>query len=77
MKIVILRQPMGVIQGVALKWYRPGQVYDLPATLAAYLVTEGFGMVEMRSDEKRPSPVEPDRRQKPLPPNPFPQGKRN
>ena len=77
MKIVILRQPVGVIHGVALKWYRPGQVYDLPATLAAYLVTEGFGMVEMRSDEKRPSPVEPDRRHRPSPPNPLPQGKRN
>jgi hypothetical protein len=70
-KILILRQPVGIVQGVALKWYRPGIVYDLPATLAAYLVTEGFGMVEMRSEEQRPSPVDPDRRRKPVPPNPV------
>ena len=77
MRILILRQPLGIVQGVALKWYRPGIVYDLPAALAAYLVTEGFGMVEMRSEEQRPSPVEPDRRCTPLRPNPFSQGKRN
>jgi hypothetical protein len=64
-KILILRQSFGIVQGVALKWYRPGRVYDLPATLAAYLVTEGFGLVEMRSEEQRASPVEPDRRRKP------------
>jgi hypothetical protein len=64
-KILMLRQPCGVLHGVALKWYRPGVVYDLPAALAAYLVTEGFGMVEMRSEQRRPSPVEPDRRRKP------------
>jgi hypothetical protein len=76
-KILILRQPYGLVQGVALKWYRPGNVYDLPATLAAYLVTEGFGLVEMRSEEQRPSPVEPDRRRKPVPPNPPGQSKRH
>jgi hypothetical protein len=69
-KILILRQPYGLVQGVALKWYRPGNVYDLPATLAAYLVTEGFGLVEMRSDEQQPCPVEPDRRRKPVPNSP-------
>ena len=62
MKILILRQPRGVIHGVALKWYRPGLVYDLPAALAAYLVTEGFGLVEMRSEQRRPCTVERDRR---------------
>jgi hypothetical protein len=76
-KILILRQPFGIVQGVALKWYRPGLVYDLPATLAAYLVTEGFGLVEMRSEEQRPSPVDPDRRRKPLPPNSLGQTKRS
>jgi hypothetical protein len=76
-KILILRQPYGVVQGVALKWYRPGFVYDLSATLAAYLVTEGLGMVEMRSAEQRPSPVEPDRRRRPVAPNPTAHSKRN
>jgi hypothetical protein len=64
-KILILRQPLGIVHGVALKWYRPGLVYDLPASLAAYLVTEGFGMVEMRSEQRGPSPFNPDRRRKP------------
>ena len=76
MKILIQRQPYGIVHGVALKWYRPGLVYDLPATLAAYLVTEGFGMVEMRSEEQRPSPVDPDRRRKTFPNSPG-HGKRH
>jgi hypothetical protein len=76
-KILILRQPYGVVQGVALKWYRPGLVYDLPATLATYLVTEGFGMVEMRSGEQQPCPVESDRRRKPVPPNALGHNKRH
>jgi len=64
LRVLILRQPVGSVHGVALKWYRQGQVYDLPATLAAYLVTEGFGMIEMRSDQQRSTPLESDRRSK-------------
>jgi hypothetical protein len=60
----MLRQAIGTVQGVSLKWYRPGQVYDLPATLAAYLVTEGFALVEMRSDNNMRSAVERERRSK-------------
>jgi hypothetical protein len=62
MKVLVLQQPIGTVQGVSLKWYRPGQVYDLPAALAAYLVTEGFAMVEMRCEDRRPSSVETERR---------------
>jgi hypothetical protein len=64
MKVLVLRQPVGTVLGVSLRWYRPGQVYDLPATLAAYLVTEGFAMVEMRSEDRRPSSSETERRRK-------------
>lgn len=64
MKVRVLRQPIGTVLGVALRWYRPGQVYDLPAALAAYLVTEGFAMVEMRSEDRRPSSIETERRRK-------------
>jgi hypothetical protein len=60
----MLRQPVGTVQGVSLRWYRPGQVYDLPAALAAYLVTEGFAMVEMRSDRNLPAIIETERRRK-------------
>ena len=51
------------MQGVSLKFYRPGHVYDLPASLAAYLVTEGFAIVEMRSENNMRS-VEHDRRRR-------------
>lgn len=60
----MLKQPIGSLQGVSLRWYRPGHVYDLPAALAAYLVTEGFAIVEMRSEQNLQSPVEHDRRRK-------------
>ena len=58
----MLRQPVANMQGVSLRWYRPGQVYDLPAALAAYLVTDGFAIVEMRADRNLPGRVEPERR---------------
>jgi hypothetical protein len=64
MRVLMLRQPIGTLQGVALKWYRPGQVYDLPSALASYLVTEGFGLIEMRSEERRLSSFETERRRK-------------
>ena len=60
----MLRQPIGTVQGVALRYYRPGQVYDLPATLGAYLVTEGYAIVEMRSEQNMNVPIEHDRRRK-------------
>jgi hypothetical protein len=61
-KVLMLRQPVGNMQGVSLRWYRPGQVYDLPAALAAYLVTDGFAMVEMRADRSLSDRFEPERR---------------
>jgi hypothetical protein len=60
----MLRQPIGSMQGMSLRWYRPGQVYDLPAALAGYLVTDGFAIVEMRADRNSPDRVEPERRRK-------------
>jgi hypothetical protein len=60
----MLRQPIGTMQGVSLKFYRPGNVYDLPASLAAYLVTEGFAIVEMRADSNMRTLGERDRRRK-------------
>ena len=69
MKVRILRQSYGSIHGVSLRWYRPGQVYDLPATLAAYVVAEGMGMVEMRADQHSSQPFYPERRRNnPSPP---------
>jgi len=67
LKVFMLRQPVGDVQGVSLRWYRTGQVYDLPAALAAYLVTEGFALVEMRADRDLPNRVDHDRRHKSAP----------
>jgi len=58
-----LRQPYGFVDGISLRHYRVGQVYELPAGLAEYLVTEGFAFFEMRSHQ-RSSRQRPDRRQR-------------
>jgi hypothetical protein len=47
-KVRISRQPTGAVDGIALRHYHPGRCYDLPASLAQYLVAEGFGIFEMR-----------------------------
>jgi hypothetical protein len=50
--------------------YRPGQVYDLPAALAAYVVAEGLGIIEMRIDREASQPFHPERRRSlPSPPS--------
>ena len=64
MKVRITRQPLGVIQGVSLKYYRQGEVYDLPPPLAEYLVMEKCAIFEMRDRERVPVPVEFDRRRR-------------
>ena len=59
MRVRITRQPLGVIQGMSLKHYRRGEVYELPPSLAEYLVMEDFAILEMRDREV---PVEHERR---------------
>ena len=54
MKIRVVRQRLGAIDGVALGLYHEGQVYDVPAVLATYLVAEGVAVIEMRRDETLP-----------------------
>jgi len=67
----ISRQPTGTVDGISLGFYHPGRCYDLPASLAQYLVAEGYGIFEMRRQarSKRARPT--DRRKAhdpPLPP---------
>lgn len=62
MRVRIVRQPLGHIHGIALKHYKPGQVYDLPPTLADYLVAADFAIFEMRNPDAPPRPVEVERR---------------
>ena len=63
MRVRITRQPLGIIQGVSLKHYRPGEVYELPPSLADYLVVEKYAIFEMR-ERDRPVPIEEERRRR-------------
>jgi hypothetical protein len=67
-KVRISRQPRGTVDGISLRYYHPGRCYDLPASLAQYLVAEGFGIFEMRlcARSKRERPT--DRRKAHDPP---------
>jgi hypothetical protein len=37
------------VSGIDLRKYHPGRVYDLPTSLADYLVVKGLARVEMRT----------------------------
>jgi hypothetical protein len=63
MRVKITRQPVGQVQGISLSYYRPGEVYDLPQSLAEYLVIEQYAVIEMRDREKQ-TPVADDRRRR-------------
>ncbi len=64
MKVRITRQPRGVVQGLSLSYYRLGEVYDLPPSLAEYLVMEEYAIFEMRDQDRPPVPVEQERRRR-------------
>ena len=66
MKVRITRQPIGVVQGVSLKYYRPGEVYELPPSLAEYLVMEQYAIFEMRDRDRPHVPVAVERRRRGL-----------
>ena len=61
MRVRILRQPQGTVSGVTLRNYRPGEVYDIPSTLADYLILEEYAILEMRA-HKSHVPVDVERR---------------
>jgi hypothetical protein len=54
MRVRITRQPIGMVQGMSLNYYKPGEVYDLPPSLAEYLVMGKYAIVEMRDRERKP-----------------------
>ena len=64
MKVKIIRQPHGRVQGLSLDHYHAGAVYDLPPSLAEYLVMEDYAIVEMRAGEKPSRPVAEERRRR-------------
>ena len=53
MKVRIVREPAGSVDGVTLRNYRVGETYDIPAALAQYFVAQGFAVVEMRRRDRR------------------------
>ena len=63
MKVRIIRQPRGSVSGISLNNYRAGEVYDIPAILAEYLVMEEFALLEMRERDRSPIPGAVERRQ--------------
>jgi hypothetical protein len=58
----MIRQPRGVVDGMALHYYHAGEAYDLAPELAEYLVAEGFASIEMRQRERSSRPRVHDRR---------------
>ncbi|HKY20943.1 MAG TPA: hypothetical protein VJM31_06965 [Vicinamibacterales bacterium] len=64
MKVRIIREPAGATVEASLNYYRPGEVYDIPANLAEYLVMEEFAIFEMRERDRPPVPVAVERRTK-------------
>jgi len=63
-KVRLLRQPHGFVDGISLRRYHPGQAYELPPSLAEYLVAEGFGFFEMRSQRRSMRERPTDRRRR-------------
>jgi hypothetical protein len=64
MKVRMLRQPVGSVNGVNLTLYKPHLVYDLPSSLAGYLVTTGFARLEMRASTTPEPPLGIERRKR-------------
>jgi len=44
----ILKRPVGHVDGINLRRYVPGGVYDVSAPIADYLVLQGAAVAEMR-----------------------------
>ena len=48
----MVKRAAGTIDGMALNRYLKGQVYDVSAALADYLVLQGFARPEMRTSNR-------------------------
>ena len=62
MKVRIVKRPLEIVDGMGLKPYIPGEVYDISPTLADYLVLQGYAKPEMRSPARVAVKKKPDRR---------------
>lgn len=60
MKVRVVRQPQGTVQGITLQAYHAGHVYDIAPSLAEFLIAEGYAILEMRREQS--AHAEPERR---------------
>jgi hypothetical protein len=56
MKVRIVRRSVGHVNGVSLRHYRPNEVYEVPPSIANYLVAQGVALFEMRNREEHAEP---------------------
>ena len=52
MRIRIIRQPSGAVDGISLRDYDMGRRYDLPSSLAQYLMAQGFAFLDLRQSAR-------------------------
>jgi hypothetical protein len=52
------------MNGLSLRHYRPGEVYDVPPVVADYLVMERLAILEMRDSRQPPRPADIERRRR-------------
>ena len=66
MRVRIIHEPKGTVDGMSLRYYREGEAYEVSTRLAEYLVADGYAAIEMRrrqrsnrirSNERRHSPA--------------------
>jgi hypothetical protein len=63
-KVRIVKRPSGTVDGMDLRRYVPGELYDVSPSLADYLVMEGFATFEMRAQKRVRLKKKRDRREK-------------
>jgi hypothetical protein len=63
MLVALTRQLSGSVDGIALDYFRVGRTYELNPLLAAYLVLEGYALIEMRRRQRSSRVHSNDRRQ--------------
>jgi hypothetical protein len=56
MKVKILKQTLGHVNGVSLRHYKTNGIYELPPSIANYLVAEGAALFEMRNRDDKGGP---------------------
>jgi hypothetical protein len=62
MKVRIIREPTGVVDGMSLHYYHAGEAYEMPSVLGEYLVAAGYALIEMRQHQRSSRPRKNDRR---------------